>query len=87
MKQVLGSPHDVRAARSIQIWPRNHGAATVSDYCWRLASRLYRMVMCLEVRPSAVFLLVDGSGILSRGRNELYKMEDMFSNGVLLLKD
>lgn len=32
-KQVLGSTHDVRAARSIQFWPRNHGAAADSDHC------------------------------------------------------
>lgn len=33
VKRVLGSTHDVRATRSIQFWPRNHGAATVSDHC------------------------------------------------------
>ena len=46
--------------------------------------------MSLEDGPSAVILLVDGSEILRilrRGWNELYKMGDMFSNDVLLLKD
>jgi hypothetical protein len=38
------------------------------------------MEMSREDGPSAMILLVDGSEILRRGRNELYKM-------VLLLKD
>ena len=43
--------------------------------------------MSLEDGSSAVILLVDGSEILRRGRKELYKIGNMLSNGVLLLKD